>query len=77
MDAASSQTSFYLFDGYYYYSSFPGVTERLGESWAILFGYSKIYACCQQLDCAVEAALDLKEKSIPRQRLEEVEAITV
>ena len=39
MDAASSQTSFFLFDGYYYYyySSFPGVTERLGESQHLAF----------------------------------------
>jgi 2-methylcitrate dehydratase PrpD len=53
------------------------LTERLGESWAILDGYTKIYACCQHLHSAVEAALELKEKSLPQQRLEEVAAITV
>jgi len=31
----------------------------LGESWAILDGYTKIYACCQHLHAAVEAVLEL------------------
>jgi 2-methylcitrate dehydratase PrpD len=52
------------------------LTERLGESWAILDGYTKIYACCQHLHSAVEAALDLR-KSLGAQTLENVRAITV
>jgi 2-methylcitrate dehydratase PrpD len=53
------------------------LTERLGESWAILDGYTKIYACCQHLHSAVEATLGLREKSLPPQRLDDVAAITV
>jgi 2-methylcitrate dehydratase PrpD len=50
------------------------LTERLGESWGILDGYTKIYACCQHLHAAVEAALYLR-KEIPE--LASVRAITV
>jgi len=53
------------------------LTERLGESWAVLDGYTKIYACCQHLHSAVEAALGLREKALPPQRLDDVAAITV
>jgi 2-methylcitrate dehydratase PrpD len=53
------------------------LTERLGESWAILDGYTKLYACCQHLHSAVEAALGLRETSLPPQRLADVAAITV
>jgi 2-methylcitrate dehydratase PrpD len=52
------------------------LTERLGESWAILDGYTKIYACCQHLHSAVEAALDLR-RSLEGKSLDEVQAITV
>lgn len=38
----------------------PGaLTAGLGDDWAILDGYTKMYACCQHLHAAVEAALDL------------------
>jgi len=53
------------------------LTERLGESWAVLDGYTKIYACCQHLHSAVEAMLDLRETSLPPRRVEDVAAITV
>ncbi len=40
----------------------PGaLTTGLGQSWAILDGYTKMYACCQHLHAAVEAALDLHQ----------------
>jgi 2-methylcitrate dehydratase PrpD len=52
------------------------LTERLGESWAILDGYTKIYACCQHLHSAVEAALDVR-KQLEGKPLDEVRAITV
>lgn len=49
------------------YSSLLGGTAmpevlsgRLGHSWAILDGYTKIHACCQHLHSAVEAALELR-----------------
>lgn len=53
------------------------LTDGLGESWAILDGYTKIYACCQHLHSAVEATLGLREASLPPRRLEDVAAITV
>jgi 2-methylcitrate dehydratase PrpD len=37
------------------------LTAGLGERWAVLDGYTKIYACCQHLHSAVEAALDLRK----------------
>jgi len=36
------------------------LVDGLGEQWAVLDGYTKIYACCQHLHSAVEAALDLR-----------------
>ena len=36
------------------------LTQGLGERWAVLDGYTKIYACCQHLHSAVEAALQLR-----------------
>lgn len=35
------------------------LTEGLGQRWAMEDGYTKIYACCQHLHSAVEAAVDL------------------
>jgi 2-methylcitrate dehydratase PrpD len=52
------------------------LAARLGESWAILDGYTKIYACCQHLHSAVEAALELKQR-LGGKALDEVRAITV
>ena len=36
------------------------LTEGLGENWAVLDSYTKIYACCQHLHSAVEAAIELR-----------------
>lgn len=36
------------------------LTDALGERWAVLDSYTKIYACCQHLHSAVEAALELR-----------------
>ena len=36
------------------------LTDGLGDAWAILDGYMKIYACCQHLHSLVEAALDVR-----------------
>ena len=38
------------------------LSHGLGEQWAILDGYSKVYACCQHLHSAVEAALELQPR---------------
>lgn len=36
------------------------LTEGLGEEWAVLDGYTKIFACCQHTHAAVEATLALR-----------------
>lgn len=36
------------------------LVEGLGEQWAVLDGYTKVYACCQHLHSAVEATLELR-----------------
>jgi len=41
------------------------LTEGLGDSWAVLDGYTKIYACCQHSHSAAEAALDLRKRLPP------------
>lgn len=44
------------------------LTEGLGSQWAVLDGYTKLHACCQQTHSAVESVLALKfdraEKSL-------------
>lgn len=42
------------------------LTEGLGEGWAILDGYTKIYACCQHLHAAVEAVLELHAGAVAK-----------
>ena len=36
------------------------LTAELGRSWAILDGYTKLYACCQHLHSAVEATVAMR-----------------
>lgn len=50
----------------------------LGEWWAIRDGYAKIYACCQHLHSAVEAALNVRTQAgWSREMVEQVAAIEV
>lgn len=53
------------------------LTDGLGERWAILEGYTKIYACCQHLHSAVEAAVGLRAALQSRAALEDISAISV
>lgn len=53
------------------------LTADLGEQWAILEGYTKIYACCQHLHSAVEAAIDLRPRLLGEATLEDIERIEV
>ena len=53
------------------------LTAGLGEQWAILDGYTKIYACCQHLHSAVEAAIGLRPRLLGEAALEDVEHIEV
>jgi len=56
----------------------PGaLTAGLGEQWAILDGYTKIYACCQYLHSAVEAAIELRPRLLGEAALGEIERIEV
>jgi 2-methylcitrate dehydratase PrpD len=53
----------------------PGaLTQGLGQQWAILDGYTKVYACCQHLHSAVEAALALRAR-VPA--VESIDAVVV
>ncbi|GAB2900495.1 MmgE/PrpD family protein [Paralcaligenes ginsengisoli] len=42
------------------------LTQELGRSWAILDGYTKMYACCQHLHAAVEATLEIRDQAIQK-----------
>lgn len=53
------------------------LTAKLGREWAILDGYTKIYACCQHAHSAAEAALALREQ-LPREgALDQIEQVVV
>jgi 2-methylcitrate dehydratase PrpD len=53
------------------------LTQGLGEQWAVLEGYTKIYACCQHLHSAVEAALQLRALHPQLARIEQIERVEV
>jgi 2-methylcitrate dehydratase PrpD len=42
------------------------LTQELGQSWAILDGYTKMYACCQHLHAAVEAVLQIRGEALDK-----------
>lgn len=51
----------------------PGrLVERLGDEWSILDGYTKLYACCQHLHAAVEAAIGLYEAGLDAEGIDSV-----
>ena len=53
------------------------LTEGLGTAWALLDGYTKIYACCQHLHSTVEALLDLRSDLLATASLAEVETVEI
>ncbi len=53
------------------------LTEDLGTSWAVLDGYTKMFACCQHLHSAVEAALALRPELLDRGGPGAIESIEV
>lgn len=53
------------------------LTDGLGSSWAILDGYTKRFACCQNLHSAVEAVLTLRQRVMERGGVAAVESIEV
>lgn len=52
------------------------LVEDLGQSWAILDGYTKMYACCQHLHGAVEAILEIRDEAA-RKGMDAITAIDV
>jgi len=46
--------------------SWPNMTNNLGESWAILDGYTKIHACIQHAHSTVEAVLEARPEVVAR-----------
>jgi 2-methylcitrate dehydratase PrpD len=53
------------------------LTDGLGTRWAIQDGYTKMFACCQHLHSAVEAALGLRAALQDEGGLAAIEAIDV
>ena len=49
----------------------------LGQSWALQDGYTKIYACCQHLHSAVEAAIGLRDQVLAHGTLDNIASIAV
>jgi len=57
--------------------SVSALSAGLGQRWSILEGYTKIYACCQHLHAAVEAAVAMRADVLKQAPLEDVAAIRV
>ncbi len=53
------------------------LTDRLGETWGVLDGYHKIFACCQYTHSALESVLALHRRPGARDRLHGIEEIVV
>lgn len=53
------------------------LTEGLGTSWALLEGYTKLYACCQHLHATVEALLDLRPALLAAGAIDGIESVEI
>ena len=53
------------------------LTEGLGTSWALLEGYTKLYACCQHLHASVEALLELRPALLGAGSLDAIESVEI
>ncbi len=53
------------------------LTSNLGEEWAILDGYHKIFACCQYGHSAVEAALTIAADMPPGKTSQDIKRVVV
>jgi 2-methylcitrate dehydratase PrpD len=53
------------------------LTAGLGESWAVQDGYSKVFACCQHLHSAVEAALEARAQVVAHGGAEAIASVVV
>ncbi len=52
------------------------LSKDLGKSWAVMEGYTKMYACCQHLHAAIEAVLDIRD-DILKKGVQNIAAINV
>jgi 2-methylcitrate dehydratase PrpD len=53
------------------------LTNDLGRAWAVMDGYTKVHACCQQTHSAAEAAIALRERLRTEAKGARIEAIRV
>jgi 2-methylcitrate dehydratase PrpD len=53
------------------------LTEGLGASWALLEGYTKLYACCQHLHATVEALLALRPALLEAGAIDRIESVEI
>lgn len=53
------------------------LTEGLGTSWALLEGYTKLYACCQHLHATVEALLDLRPALLAAGSMDAIDSVEI
>lgn len=53
------------------------LVAQLGDRWAVLDGYTKVYACCQHLHSAVEAAVDLRGRHPDAASVQDIKEIRV
>jgi len=53
------------------------LTDGLGRSWALLEGYTKLYACCQHLHATVEALLDLRPALMAAGSIEAIASVEI
>jgi len=53
------------------------LTRDLGNSWALLEGYTKLYACCQHLHATVEALLDLRPALLAAGSLDTIQSVEI
>lgn len=53
------------------------LTAGLGRDWALLEGYTKLYACCQHLHATVEALLDLRPALLAAGSVEAIDSVEI
>ncbi len=53
------------------------LTQSLGRDWALLEGYTKLYACCQHLHATVEALLDLRPALLAAGSVEAIDSVEI
>ena len=53
------------------------LTRGLGEAWAVIDGYHKVFACCQYAHAAVEASLKLHERLNGKRSADDITEIVV